>query len=654
MLAAGSLGTSSASFLAATITRQGNTATSISDLQVGSETFDVEFTGNVTFNAQFGSDLVPATPPLYFGDPAKAQAIAIAVAAVLHADRTLSDVGASGADNDAGGLFPSSAAATTQAGFDIGYEGQGAWGGGSAYSFPRTVPGVFGLVTLANPPTVTLSVNTATIPETGGSATLTATLSEASSQSVTVELGLTGTATNLDDYTITSTQIVIAAGNTTGTVNVSAVHDTLDETDETVIVDITGATNATEAGTQQQTITIADDDDPSADVISTVLNGGQANRSGVASLTMQFTETVTVSGPDALMVQNHTTGAAASLSGASLSGNGTNAITWDLSAVALAPGYYTSTLPKSAGIAATHSELYSVQPGDSDGDGQVGFSDFGELAGNFNVTNGPVYGPGDMDGDRNVGFTDFGILASNFNANLVALAQDTGDAGGTYPAAQHIVGSGLSLGANVGGANDGVTFGTLQAGNNAATITVNATIPSGGSASLNAFVDFNNDGDWNDAGEQIVMDQALSAGANNLTVAIPAGATVGSATARFRLSSIAGYGAGGQAVDGEVEDYTVPIVSALSRSHGRGLPPSALDFWAEAVAAGTAEPGKSSPSFSHVMPVTTGVVDLAIDELSSERHWQERFEPSSSSADLIDRAFEDSESPLLAPSADDA
>jgi len=100
-----------------------------------------------------------------------------------------------------------------------------------------------------------------------------------------------------------------------------------------------------------------------------------------------------------------------------------------VSGIALPAGRYTATLPKStASLAATHTELFHVSPGDSDGDGGVGFGDFGELAANFNATGGPAYRPGDMDGNGDVGFTDFGILATNFNASLSALTLDFGDA----------------------------------------------------------------------------------------------------------------------------------------------------------------------------------------------------------------------------------
>ena len=110
------------------------------------------------------------------------------------------------------------------------------------------------------PPTVTLAVDQATIAENAGVAKFTATLSNASTQAVTVDLGFTGTATLTNDYTRTGTQIVIAAGSLSGFVTVTAVPDTVFEGGETVVVDITGVTNGTESGTQTATTTIADDD----------------------------------------------------------------------------------------------------------------------------------------------------------------------------------------------------------------------------------------------------------------------------------------------------------------------------------------------------------------------------------------------------------
>ena len=329
-----------------------------------------------------------------------------------------------------------------------------------------------------------------------------------------------------------------------------------------------------------------------AAVTATVINGGQVNRSGLASLALQFNESVTVSGPEALQLWNHTTGAAVSISGATLAGNGSNAITWDLTSVTVPDGFYTAKLPQAEGLAATFSTLFHVLPGDSSGDAQVGFTDFGDLAGAFNTVGGPAYGPGDMNGDGSVNFGDFGILASNFNRTLAVPAIDFGDApeaGTSFPTtlandgARHIQ-SGIILGATIDGEadgqpsatasgdgadEDGVTFGGLQAGASAA-LTVSATFPS--TAVLNAWIDFNRDGDWDDTGEQVFVDQSLSNGTNNLTVPVPVTAVAGPSFARFRLASCAGHSYSGLAVDGEVEDYSVTIVAA-------SRPSARLQLW---------------------------------------------------------------------------
>jgi hypothetical protein len=77
---------------------------------------------------------------------------------------------------------------------------------------------------------------------------------------------------------------------------------------------------------------------------------------------------------------------------------------------------------------------------------------------------------------------------------------------------------------------------------------------------LNAWVDFNDNGSWLDAGEQIFTNQPLSAGANRLLFAVPAGATITPQTfARFRFNQAGSLLPSGPATDGEVEDYVVAI-----------------------------------------------------------------------------------------------
>ncbi|MBO3700895.1 S-layer family protein, partial [Roseivirga sp. E12] len=112
-------------------------------------------------------------------------------------------------------------------------------------------------------PTVSLTVDNGSIVEAAGTATLTATLSAVSSKDVTVNLGYTGTATLGTDYNNTvATSIVITAGNLSASASpiITATQDNTPESNETIIVDVTGVTNGSENGSQQQTVTIIDDD----------------------------------------------------------------------------------------------------------------------------------------------------------------------------------------------------------------------------------------------------------------------------------------------------------------------------------------------------------------------------------------------------------
>jgi hypothetical protein len=102
---------------------------------------------------------------------------------------------------------------------------------------------------------------------------------------------------------------------------------------------------------------------------------------------------------------------------------------------------------------------------------------------------------------------------------------------------------------------DGVTFPATLVLGGTANITVTASAP----GILNAWLDFNGDGDWADPGEQIFINQALVAGANALSFNIPANAAVGATFARFRFSTVGGLSYDGLAPDGEVEDYKVEI-----------------------------------------------------------------------------------------------
>ena len=89
-------------------------------------------------------------------------------------------------------------------------------------------------------------------------------------------------------------------------------------------------------------------------------------------------------------------------------------------------------------------------------------------------------------------------------------------------------------------------------------VTINVTQ----SCYLNAWVDFNDNGDWDDAGEQIFTDELLViVGANPRLFAVPAGARREiPLISRWRVNDAGGLDYTGLADDGEVEDYNTGIV----------------------------------------------------------------------------------------------
>jgi len=75
---------------------------------------------------------------------------------------------------------------------------------------------------------------------------------------------------------------------------------------------------------------------------------------------------------------------------------------------------------------------------------------------------------------------------------------------------------------------------------------------------LDAWVDFNHDGNW-DASEKVIDSALLENGANALSFDIANDAEIGTTYARFRYSSEGHLDSFGQAADGEVEDYQVTV-----------------------------------------------------------------------------------------------
>ncbi len=137
-------------------------------------------------------------------------------------------------------------------------------------------------------PTVTLSMDNASIDEGSGVATVTATMSGLFTLDVIVNLTYSGAAAESDYSKVDS--ITVTAGDLTGTANITAIQDDLDEDDETIIVDIDSISNAIESGIQSVQTAITDDDQQPTVTLSINTTDPLAEALGAANITATLSE----------------------------------------------------------------------------------------------------------------------------------------------------------------------------------------------------------------------------------------------------------------------------------------------------------------------------------------------------------------------------
>ncbi|WP_159457177.1 GEVED domain-containing protein, partial [Photobacterium aquimaris] len=86
--------------------------------------------------------------------------------------------------------------------------------------------------------------------------------------------------------------------------------------------------------------------------------------------------------------------------------------------------------------------------------------------------------------------------------------------------------------------------------------TVTLNLPTNGTGVVNAWVDWNDDGDFNDVDEKIATDLSPVANVVSIPLEISLNSTIGTINARFRYGSETNLNWHGEAVDGEVEDHS--------------------------------------------------------------------------------------------------
>ncbi|MGV3483012.1 MAG: GEVED domain-containing protein [Planctomycetaceae bacterium] len=179
---------------------------------------------------------------------------------------------------------------------------------------------------------------------------------------------------------------------------------------------------------------------------------------------------------------------------------------------------------------------------------------------------------------------DSGVSVITMDGEGVVPLFDFGDAPATYPVkreqdgARHRRGT-LFLGAAVDDEVNGIPSDNADSDVSDDGISFQSTLFSVGVTTrssvgiiasdfgqVDGWIDFNGDGDWNDAGEQVLTSVLVNPGSNLHNFFIPPSIATGRTVARFRISSVGFLTPTGVANDGEVEDYVVTILSAIENA----------------------------------------------------------------------------------------
>jgi len=111
-------------------------------------------------------------------------------------------------------------------------------------------------------PEVLMSLNPTIISENNGTCTIEISLTSTSTQDVQVNLTLTGSAVQGTDYNIDSEQILVMAGNISGSATISAIDNNDEDGSKSVVVTISSVSGGYTDGELQEILEIEDDEGP--------------------------------------------------------------------------------------------------------------------------------------------------------------------------------------------------------------------------------------------------------------------------------------------------------------------------------------------------------------------------------------------------------
>ncbi|MEM7551614.1 MAG: Calx-beta domain-containing protein [Bacteroidota bacterium] len=160
--------------------------------------------------------------------------------------------------------------------------------------------------------------------ENGGLAFVSAELDAPSGLTTVVPLMFTGTATGGGvDYSVSSSSIIIASGDTKDSVSIIGVDDAIVEGNESIIIDMEAPTNASEQGMQQVTLILSDDENISASVNDPSVTEGDAG-----TATLQFTVSLDAPAPTGGATVDYATSNGSAVAGSDYTAIGTTTLSF--------------------------------------------------------------------------------------------------------------------------------------------------------------------------------------------------------------------------------------------------------------------------------------------------------------------------------------
>ncbi|MBD7923830.1 putative Ig domain-containing protein [Xanthomonas bonasiae] len=139
-------------------------------------------------------------------------------------------------------------------------------------------------------PSASIAVSPASVSEDGATNLVyTVTLDQAPVNATSVAFNVGGSATSGTDYAAVSSPLVIAAGQTSGTITINPTADSTVEPDETVVISLASGSGYSVGSPDSATGTILNDDVPSLSINDVSLNEGDAGTSN-ATFTVSLSQ----------------------------------------------------------------------------------------------------------------------------------------------------------------------------------------------------------------------------------------------------------------------------------------------------------------------------------------------------------------------------